>query len=207
VQYLKEFQRIPESKARIGIGSSKCGGKKKKIQTTILNKRLENYMSGTIEPILQPKPRNPSTLKQQVSVKMSQGDVKGAVRLLVSKESILPPSEDTIKKFKEKHPPKYPDEPNLPDFVDEDASFKTNSKDLLRAIQSFKKWSTGGPDGFLPQFLIDMSGKILGEPATNLVNTLVSFMNQIVFPGKFHLKSSRFSIVPTLPHCQKKMAA
>ena len=54
----------------------------------------------------------------------------------------------------------------------------------MRALHSFKKGAAGGPDGFLPQHLIDMSGSALGEPVTKLINALVSFMNLIVFPGK-----------------------
>ena len=66
--------------AQCSIGSSKRGGKKKKSQATILNKRLEVFMSGSQEPISQPKMRHPPTLKQQVSAKMSVADIKGAVR-------------------------------------------------------------------------------------------------------------------------------
>ena len=35
-----------------------------------------------------------------------------------------------------------------------------------------------------PQHLIDMCGEALGKPATKLVDTIVTFMNLIVFPGK-----------------------
>ena len=63
-------------------------------------------------------------------------------------------------------------------------SFKTNKENLLKALHSFKKGAAGGPDGFLPQHLIDMSGEALGEPASKLADTLVTFMNFIVYPGK-----------------------
>ena len=42
----------------------------------------------------------------------------------------------------------------------------------------------GGPDGFLPQHLLDLTGDSLGEAATKLLNTITNFMNQIMFPGK-----------------------
>ena len=60
--------------ARCAIGSSKRGGKKKRSQATILNSRLESFMAGSQEVPLT-KLRNPPSLKQQVSSKMSQGDI------------------------------------------------------------------------------------------------------------------------------------
>ena len=171
--------------ARCAIGSSKRGGKKKKSQATILNKRIDEYMSGT-QSLLETttKNRKPPSLKQQVSVKMALADIKGAVRLLVSKDTILSPSEATIQKLKGKHPPKHPGSQSSPEKEDESTCFKTNKDDLLRAIRSFPKDASGGPDGLLPQHLCDMCEQFLGEPALKLVDTLVSFMNLIVYPGK-----------------------
>ena len=57
----------------------------------------------------------------------------------------------------------------------------TNKK---KALHSFKKGAAGGPDGFIPQHLIDMTGDALGEPASKLIDALVTFMNFIIFPGK-----------------------
>ena len=106
------------------------------------------------------------------------------MRILASKESIISPSVDSIRQLKEKHPPKFAQAPNPPDIEEEESCFKTNTENMTKAIFSFKKGAAGGPDGFLPQHLKDMCGKALGEPATKLVNTLVTFMNEIIFPGK-----------------------
>ena len=51
-------------------------------------------------------------------------------------------------------------------------------------MHSFKRGAAGGPDGLLPQHLIDISGDTLGEPASRFIDTMVTFMNFIVFPGK-----------------------
>ena len=64
--------------ARCAIGSSKRGSKKKRSQATILNSRLESFMAGSQEVPLT-KARNPPSLKQQVSSKMSQGDIQGSI--------------------------------------------------------------------------------------------------------------------------------
>ena len=175
--------------ARGAIGCSVRGGKKHRTsQATKLNKRIEAFMSDSQDPqILQPtgkKPRKPATLKSRVSAKMAVADIQGAVRILTSKETILPQSSETVKKLKEKHPQPHSDSQRPPDPDDEDSCYKTDREKLLRALHSFKRGTAGGPDGFLPQHLLDMCEESLGEPASKLVDTLVTFMNLIVFPGK-----------------------
>ena len=151
----------------------------------MLNKRLDTFMSGSHQINTSDERKKQPSLKQQISTKMAVADIKGAVRILVSKDSLLSPSEDTINKLKQKHPLRHPDAQNPPPIEEEEAfCFKTNRDELMRALHSFKKGAAGGPDGFLPQHLLDMTGLSLGEPATQLVNALVSLMNSIVFPGK-----------------------
>ena len=54
----------------------------------------------------------------------------------------------------------------------------------LEAIKSFKNGSAGGPDGFMPQFLKDVTKEELGATANLVLDTLVDFYNLIVFAGK-----------------------
>ena len=99
-----------------------------------------------------PKQQNPPTLKKQVSSKMAVGDIQGCVRLLVSKDTILPPSDEVIQRLKEKHPQQHQEAQVPPEVEDESNCFKTCSEDILKAIFSFKKGTSGGPDGFLPHY-------------------------------------------------------
>ena len=116
---------------------------------------------------------------------MAQFDVQGAVRILTSNDTIFQPSLETINKLKEKHPQKHQNSIDPPEPCDDcDNCFKTNRDKLLKALHSFKRGAAGGPDGLLPQHLIDMSGDSLGEPAVRFIDTLVTFMNFIVFPRK-----------------------
>ena len=55
---------------------------------------------------------------------------------------------------------------------------------IKRAIKSFKPGSGGGPDGLLPQHLLDLTSEEIGEPALTLLDTLTDFYNKIMFPGK-----------------------
>ena len=130
------------------------------------------------------KNKKPPLLKNLVSAKIAVGDIQGAVRIITSKETILAQSAETVEKLKEKHPQAHPDSIPPPDPSEGDMCFKTNKDNLLKALHSFKKGAAGGPDGLLPQHLSDMIGEALGEPASKLADTLVTFMNTIVYPGK-----------------------
>ena len=96
----------------------------------------------------------------------------------------MPYSPETANLLREKHPQPHPESSLPADPLNVDVRFKTNMESLLKAIHSFKKGAAGGPDGLLPQHLVDMCGDSLGEPASKLLDTLVNFMNLIVYPGK-----------------------
>ena len=174
--------------ARCAIGSSSRGGKKHKSQATILNKRIDSFMtSNNATQLSQPsaqKSRKPPLLKNQVSAKIAVINIQGAVRVLSSKDTILPYSLQTSNKLKEKHPQSHPESQKPCDPQDDDPSFSTNKEKLVKALHSFKKGAAGGPDGLIPQHLLDMCGEALGEPATRLIDTIATFLNTIVYPGK-----------------------
>ena len=116
---------------------------------------------------------------------MALEDIQGAVRIMTSNDSIHPPTQDTINKLKDKHPQRHPNSMIPPEpFKDCDNVFRTNRDNLFKALHYFKKGTARGPDGLVPQHLIDMTGDTLGEPASRLIGTLVTFMNKIIFPGK-----------------------
>ena len=59
-----------------------------------------------------------------------------------------------------------------------------DKNDVVQAIKSFKNCSVGDPDGFMPQFLKDVTKEELGATANLVLDTLVDFFNLIVFAGK-----------------------
>ena len=84
--------------ARCGLGSSKRGGRKHTSQATLINKRLEVFSSRALN-MEQPKEKKEKKksqdksdllLRDQVSAKLAMGDVRGAVNLVSSRESVLP---------------------------------------------------------------------------------------------------------------------
>ena len=110
------------------------------------------------------------------------GDVSGAIRVISSSDSVLPPSLDLKNKLAEKHPPGrnkiYPP-PNL----DSD-HIVCSIEEVKKAIKSFKPGSSGGQDGLLPVRLLDMTSEELGEPSLKLLEALRDLFNKLIFPGK-----------------------
>ena len=167
----------------------------------MINKRLETYDSSLLnsEPPQSKTTTNKRTskpgkpdLKGQVSAKLAMGDVRGAVNLVTSRESILPPSNDTKLKLQSKHPQQnihcQPSPVPIPDLSHDLNHFKVIKADVKWAISAFKKGASGGPDGLRPQHLLDMTGQALGESADRLLDALVDLLNLIVLPGKVPAK-------------------
>ena len=174
--------------ARNGLGSSTRGGKKHTSQATLINKRLEKYASGISNEEKMPKRKPPSkpNISKQVSIKLAMGDVRGAVNLVTSKESILPPSEETKIKLQAKHPPQNSNSQSIltPDYNGILDHFKVSKDDVRWAVRGFKKGTSGGPDGLCPQHLLDKTGMLLGEPGEKLLESIADFINLVVLPGK-----------------------
>jgi hypothetical protein len=186
--------------AREGLGSSKRGGKKHTSQATLVNKRLDAFVSGSI--VVEPPPKKTTKAKSsgpskadyasRVAAKLGMGDVRGAVTIVTSKEAILPPSQETKAKLQVKHPPrKRSDLTNvpIPDVNGNLGHFWLSKDDVQRGLRSFKKGAAGGPDGLRPQHLLDMTGQALGETGNRLLETLVDFFNLCVLPGKVNVKT------------------
>ena len=155
---------------RCGLGCSQRGGKKHTSQATVVNKRLETFVSGSteVEPVpkkkTKGKPPKPSqsTFGSRVAAKLGMGDVRGAVNIVTSKESILSPSKETKTLLQAKHPPRKRsvrlDAPASNNFGTLN-HFWVSKADVKWGIASFKKGAAGGPDGLRPQHLADMTGQ------------------------------------------------
>ena len=174
--------------ARAVLAKPPRAGKNNSSLATIINKRLANWDKGL--PIPKPPPpkskkrkkKSTPSLGNQVAAKLGIGDVKGAVRLCTSNDVVLPPTPEVIQKLKDKHPPPHEDT-QIPLFEDLQGVI-CDRADVRRAINSFPNGSGGGPDGLLPQFLKDFSDEAMGEQANKFLDSLVNFLNNIVFAGK-----------------------
>jgi hypothetical protein len=116
-------------------------------------------------------------LAEAVAAKLEDGNLRAAVRLLMSDDKPADVSSETPVKLIEKHPPapairQFPDSSPavVPASVDEDI--------VLRALRSFPAGSSGGPDGFRPQQLLDLVCNREGGP--DLLSALTGFVNLLL---------------------------
>ena len=112
------------------------------------------------------------SLAARVSVKLEEGDFKGAVRLACSDDTLAPMNEATYEALLERHPPLHPD--SIIPMVEEasqDHSYtpiRVTEEEIVQAILSFPKDSTGGPDGLKPQHLKDMMSEDVAVTSSSL---------------------------------------
>ena len=121
----------------------------------------------------------------RVSMKLEEGDFRGAVRLACSEDSIAASSDATFAALQLKHPPPHPDSSIPPLPQDPVAPTLSVSVDeVTKAIRSFPNGSAGGPDGLRPQHLKDLTGPSLEGGGHALLSALASFLS-LVLSGYF----------------------
>lgn len=127
----------------------------------------------------QQKKRTPISLSKRVEYKIA-GDIKGAVRILSSTDTLAPQTVSTFEQLKLKHPPpsremNYPDPPekNVEPLV-------ISEKDVFHSIKSFPNGSGAGIDGLLPQHLKDLTLPSTGEAGLRLLKSITALSNYML---------------------------
>ena len=126
------------------------------------------------------KADSPHLLARAVATKLEDGNLKAAVRLLVSDEAPVMPSAESLAKLREKHPPATLDSNSLP-VPPLDSSLTVSEFEVRKAIASFPAGSSAGPDGFRPQHLKDLVN--CNEAGADLLTAVTVFVN-LVLAGK-----------------------
>ena len=134
------------------------------------------------------------------SVKLADGDIRGAIRILGSEDSYVTPSQSAFDALLPKHPPMPVDRRPTPTVAEPPLRGEVDG--VMSALHSFKPGSSAGPDGLCPQHIQDMvqsSGSLLST-------TLVDFVN-LVLSGASPYQLDMFFLVPTCMRLRKKMRA
>lgn len=122
-------------------------------------------------------------ISKKVEAKLSDGDIRGAIRLLCSDDTVAPYNQSTIDSLLDKHPP-HPEPLNFPVMPDVDEHpAEATEEEILATISSFPPGSAGGLDGLRPQILKDLVGISTGDTGMKLVKTICSFAD-VVLCGK-----------------------
>jgi len=120
----------------------------------------------------------------KVEAKLADGDVRGAIRLLTSDDSIAPNTDATRASLLEKHPPHpQPSDFPLPPEETTPTEYALEPKEVEAAIRSFPPGSAGGLDALRPQLLKDLLTSSAGDAAASLLGSLTCLMS-LVLAGK-----------------------
>ena len=119
----------------------KRAGKKSRSAASFVNSQLKNFQLGLVPESQDNSAFKPSDLRKTVSAKLSDLDIRGAVRLLSSDAKLLSSTPETLEKLKKKHPEPHPDTvlPSPPEEL-EDPLICTR-EDVEQAIKSFRNGS------------------------------------------------------------------
>lgn len=117
------------------------------------------------------------SIYRSIEAKVHEGDVRGAVRLLLSDSSLAPNNDDTLTVLKSKHP-----SPSrqlvLPSEPDITTPFLTvSTTEVVNALGSFHNGSAAGLDGLRPQHLKELTSASAGSNAVKLVESLTKLCN------------------------------
>ena len=126
--------------------------------------------------------KNKDILTKLVGKKLACNDVKGAIRILSSDNTILPFDDQTLSLLNSKHPSPHQETcmPSPPDSDEKAAAFQLSESQVSKTIQSFPGGSAGGCDLLLPQHLKDLTSKSCGEPGLRLLSFITLLCNKML---------------------------
>ena len=112
---------------------------------------------------------------RRASLKLEEGDVKGAIRTLCSDETMREPDEESWNILISKHPQAPSDRRTTTrDDITAAAPVQVTLAEKREAIQSFPQGSAGGRDGLRPQHLKDMAA---GDTGMAFLASMTEFVN------------------------------
>lgn len=152
--------------------------------TTWVKNRTAEWDSNFFIPQLRPprpsatKSTNDATAKK-VEAKLADGDIRGAIRLACSDDTIAPNDDITLSALLTKHPP-HPQPTNFPSPPEDLLVMPVLEDEVLKAISTFPPGSAGGLDGMRPQILKDLCSQGNGD---DLKEAICAFLNLILNGG------------------------
>jgi len=114
--------------------------------------------------------------------KLEDGDVRDAIRLAASDDTMALHDEKTLEALRLKHPPLrvVPSDAaplNAPHPISLPPPLKVQISDIIDAIKSFPAGFAGGIDGMRPQHLKDLTNVHTGDADQRLISQLTEFVN------------------------------
>ena len=121
-------------------------------------------------------------LGKRLRAKCADGDIRAALRLLTSEDTVAAQSEETIRALQAKHPPP-PNDITLPEANQDIQPLQVEPDDILAAVKAMPPGSGAGLDGVRPKHLQDMVAKDTFESGRRLVTALSKLANLMLAGG------------------------
>jgi hypothetical protein len=166
------------------LARPKRGGKSRNLTTQVI-KQTRSYDSGVRVVSKEGRSERRKVLKifnqdqaaaSRASAKLEEGDVKGAVRLLCSNDSLAMPDEATHRALITLHP-SAPADRRITPVTNAVSPLHVTPAAIVEAVRTFPNGSAAGPDGLRPQHLKDLlAGTQEGDPLLAAVTDLTNFI-------------------------------
>ena len=120
-----------------------------------------------------------AALTRRINDKLSDLDIRGALNLLTSSDSIAETSPANLDILIQKHPP-VPDDVELPEAPDQQTGFHCDTVAITDALASFLPGSAAGLDGLRPGVLRELTSFSAREAGVTLVASLTRLTNHLL---------------------------
>jgi hypothetical protein len=132
------------------------------------------------------KKRNSSSMAKLVESRLAEGDVRGAIRVLSSEDTLAPVDAVTLQTLRDKHP-RGSSTAIFPPSSDKVSAACVTSEEIAAAVQSFSCGFAGGVNGLRPQHLKNLLSKANGDTERNFNKknnlTTIEFVLEACFLG------------------------
>ena len=123
-------------------------------------------------------------MTRRIASKCADGDIKAALRILTSDDTVIVPSAEVSHQLQQKHPA-APEDEDLPSHTDVDSGLApTVDLDLMsKSLQAMSPGSSGGLDGIRPLHLQQLTSQGTLEAGHRLLTSLTRLIN-LIMQGK-----------------------
>ena len=133
---------------------------------------------------------------------VSEGDIKGAVRLAAGDDTFLPPTLESKTLLDAKHPTAPADKATPPS--NDCVQLQVSQSEVRRAVMSFNAGSAGGQTGLRPQHVKDALSPSANEAGNNLLSHLTDYTNLLLtgnIPAFIKPVVSSATLIPLAKKC------
>ena len=152
--------------------------------SSIIKKRTINYITNIPDqasiPCYRQHHRNSpdEQLSKAITAKINDGNIKSALRLLLSDDKLAENNDDTYTKLQERHPVAAKDRRPPPAPSPLDICLQVSEQEVKHAVKSFPLGSAGGPDGLRPQHITDLVS--CRDNGPSLLTIITAFVNMLL---------------------------